>query len=82
MDIKPKKFDTLEITQKMELINQFGVFVANRIYYNHKVNLYSLNQFFVEVHLTIEGNEIDQILSVNDSYVFNAYHKRINLKYD
>jgi len=66
----------------MELINQFGVFVANRIYYNHKVNLYSLNQFFVEVHLTIEGNEIDQILSVNDSYVFNAYHKRINLKYD
>jgi len=82
LDIKPKKFDTLEITQKMELINQFGVFVANRIYYNHKVNLYSLNQFFVEVHLTIEGNEIDQILSVNDSYVFNAYHKRINLKYD
>jgi len=66
----------------MELINEYGVFVANRIYYNHKVNLYSLNQFFVEVHLTINGDEIDQILSVNDSYVFNAYHKRINLKYD
>jgi len=82
LDIKPKKFDSLEITQKMELINEYGVFVANRIYYNHKVNLYSLNQFFVEVHLTINGDEIDQILSVNDSYVFNAYHKRINLKYD
>ena len=66
----------------MELINEYGVFVANSIYYNHKVNLYSLNQFFVEVHLTINGDEIDQILSINDSYVFNAYQNRINLKYD
>lgn len=79
MDIKSKKFDSLELNQKMELINHYGVFVGNRVYYNHKVNLYTINKFFVEVHLSPEGDKIENVCTVDEGYVIKAYQNRINL---
>jgi len=63
----------------MDLINNYGLFAGNRVYYNHRVNLYSLSGFFVEVHYNLEGNQIENIETVTKDNVLKLYLDRINL---
>ena len=79
MDIDFNNFNSLELNQKMELINHYGYFVGNRIYYNHKVNLYTINKFFVEVRLSHGGDKIEEVFAVDDEYAIKAYQNLINL---
>ena len=66
----------------MDLINNYGLFAGNRVYYNHRVNLYSLSGFFVEVHYNLEGNQIENIETVPKDNVLKFYLDRVNLKLD
>ena len=65
----------------MDLINNYGLFAGNRVYYNHRVNLYSLSGFFVEVHYNLEGNQIENIETVPKQKVLKLYLKKIELKF-
>jgi hypothetical protein len=47
--ISKTKFRQLSITQKGEYVFQEGDYIGLREYYNHRINLYSLFDFFVEV---------------------------------
>lgn len=80
MNTTKEEFNKLDLELKMEAINKKAQYAGNRVYYNHRVNLYTLNGFFVEVHYNPEGNNIEKIEAVTDQQVTKAYQNRINLK--
>jgi hypothetical protein len=56
------EFYLLSLDERAELVFSDGKFaVETTEYYNHKIVLYSLYTFWVEVHYSIEDNMIDQI---------------------
>ena len=81
MSISETEFNSLTKEKQFELLNNYGLFVGNRIYYNQRVNLYSVNGYFVEVHYSPEANEIDAIDVVDAERVINGYQNRITLKF-
>ena len=81
MSITETEFTKLDLNSKFELLSNKGLFVGNRVYYNHRVNLYSVNGYFVEVHYSPEANEIDAIDIVDAERVINGYQNRITLKF-
>ena len=81
MSITETEFTKLDLNSKFELLSNKGLFVGNRVYYNHRVNLYSVNGYFVEVHYSPEANEIDAIDVVDAERVINGYQNRITLKF-
>ena len=54
-------FDNLDIQEKGIVVFDKGEFIAVREYYNHRVCLYSVTGFFVEVHYAPESNQITKI---------------------
>ncbi len=59
--ISKTKFRQLSITQKGEYVFREGDYIGLREYYNHKINLYSLFDFFVEVWYFPAENKIEKI---------------------
>ncbi len=49
MNLNRHQFNILSISQKGELVFQNGKYLGLREYYNYKINLYSLEDYFVEV---------------------------------
>ena len=74
------RFDLLSIYDRAKTTWDEGEFIASREYYNHRVGLYALKGFFVEVHYLPDSNEIDQIHSVKDENVLNLYIDSIPLQ--
>ena len=81
MPISETEFNSLNKESQFELLNNYGLFVGNRQYYNHRINLYSINKFFVEVHYSPEENEIDKIEIIERERVIKSYQNRITLKF-
>lgn len=79
MPISETEFNSLNKESQFELLNNYGLFVGNRQYYNHRINLYSINKFFVEVHYEPTSNQIDKIEVVSNDWVTNGYWKQISL---
>lgn len=79
MIISETEFNSLTKESQFELLNNYGLFVGNRLYYNHRINLYSINKFFVEVHYEPNANQIDKIEAVSNDWVNNGYWKQISL---
>jgi hypothetical protein len=82
MTITETEFNSLSKENQFDLLNIYGQFIGNRIYYNHRINLYSLNGFFVEVHYLPIENEIDKIEAVNFDYVQKGYYNKIKLNFE
>lgn len=80
MPIHENEFIKLDLNSKFELLSNEGLFVGNRVYYNHRVNLYSLNGYFVEVHYSPVENKIDTINVADDEKVINGYTGNIQIK--
>ena len=81
MSISESEFKSLSKENQFELLNNYGLYAGNRIYYNHRVNLYSLNKFFVEVHYLPKENIIDFIEVIETKDVIKLYSDRINIKF-
>ena len=80
MIISETEFNSLTKESQFELLNNYGLFVGNRLYYNHRINLYSINKFFVEVHYEPTSNQIDKIESISLDLVIKSYSNLIELK--
>ena len=59
--ISKSRFRQLSIKQKGEYVFQEGDYIGLREYYNHRINLYSLSDFFVEVWYFPAENKIEKI---------------------
>lgn len=71
--ISKTKFRQLSITQKGEYVFQEGDYIGLREYYNHRINLYSLFDFFVEVWYFAAENKIEKIEVMESEKTIDLY---------
>ena len=71
--ISKTKFRQLSTTQKGEYVFQEGEYIGLREYYNHKINLYSLFDFFVEVWYFPAENKIEKIDVLESEKILDQY---------
>ena len=75
------EFIQLSLSERMDVINQKGLFVAQRSYYNHDINLYTIFGYFVEVWYANFENRITKIQIADRTLVEINYLKNININY-
>lgn len=57
------KFDTLSIEDRFLLLLKDGAFIDSIIYYNQKIDLYSIDSLYVEVTFCPETSKITRVAS-------------------
>ena len=67
------EFNILSFKEKSILIFSQGNYCGLREYYNYKLNLYSIDDFFAEVWYNPENNNIEKIEAVNDTKILDRY---------
>ena len=63
------EFNLLDTNNKMETVNQQGVYLNNHITKYEKFNLYAINMFFVEVCYNSLENKISGIKSFKSGHL-------------
>lgn len=66
-------FNKLDLNNRMEAVNQHGVFLDNYISENEKINCYAINRFFVEVYYDSIENVITEIQSFKSGHSLDKY---------
>ncbi|SFC97806.1 hypothetical protein [Algibacter pectinivorans] len=69
------EFNILDLNDRMEAVNQNGVFLNNHITESEKCNLYAIELFFVEVVYNSNLNKITEINSFKTGYLLDKYSK-------
>ncbi|SFC61851.1 hypothetical protein SAMN04489722_1034 [Algibacter lectus] len=69
------EFNILDLNDRMEAVNQNGVFLNNLISDTEKCNLYAIDLFFVEVVYNSSLNKITEINSFKTGYLLDKYSK-------
>lgn len=65
MNMSKPKFDTLTFQEKAQLVFfESGKFISSRDYYNQKLVLYDLGEFFADVWYESESNQIFKIEAI------------------
>ena len=59
--INHKEFNALPLKEKISLLFQNGNFIVAIRYYGYKINLYLLNNFYVEVFYNHKRDRIERI---------------------
>lgn len=72
-------FNELAITDKAWLIHEFGDCLMSIEYYDHRIYLYSLNNFFIELYQNIETRQIENIEEADYS-ALDKYLSRIIIR--
>ena len=76
--ITKHKFRNLDIDRKSEYVFQEGDYIGLREYYNHRINLYSLFDFFVEVWYFPAENKIEKIEVMESENTLDLYIDKMN----
>lgn len=76
--ISKTKFNKLSLNAKGEYVFQEGKYIGMREYYNHSINLYSLNDFFVEVWYSPGENKIEKIEVLESEKTLDLYIDKMN----
>lgn len=74
-----RQFKEFDLNERMDIINLNGVFVAQRSYYNHAINLYTIYGFFVEVWYAKFENRITKIQVAQRPLVEKYYLDKIDI---
>mgnify|MGYP006085176223 CR=1 FL=1 len=67
------EFNLLELNNRMEVINQTGVYLDNKITDKLRFNLYEVDKFFVEVTYEPIKNKIINIQSFKSGHLLDKY---------
>lgn len=67
------KFQDLSNHDRGEILFKQGEYIAAREYYNHRINLYSLYDFFVEAWYFPPDNKITDIKVIIDDKGLDPY---------
>ncbi|NJN42467.1 MAG: hypothetical protein HC811_09850 [Flammeovirgaceae bacterium] len=71
-----REFQSMDLDERVKVLYEQGSFVTSIRYYAHKVNLYLLNNYYVEVFY---NPKIDRIEKVT---LLDSNHSRMNFYYD
>jgi hypothetical protein len=71
-------FNDLSIDHKQLLIEDIGTVLLSMEYYDHRINLYEVNNMLVEEYCNIETKHIDRIESI-DYNDLDKYLSRITI---
>ena len=67
------QFNTLELNEQMEAVNQLGTFLDNYIGNGERCNCYAIDKFFVEVVYDAEHNTITEVRSFKTGHLLDKY---------
>jgi hypothetical protein len=74
-----RQFKEFNLNERMDIVNLNGVYVGNRFYYNHSINLYTVYGFFVEVWYANFENRITKVQVANRQLVDLMYSDRVDI---
>jgi len=81
--MKPIDFVTLSLMDKIRKLYEEGSFIVAIRYYRYKVNLYLMNNFYVEVFYNHKEDKIERIELLDYSHSrFKFYADQIRLPDD
>ena len=73
------EFNVLDLNNKMDSVNQLGVYLDNYIVEKEKFNLYAIDIFFVEVTYDSKDNKITDINSFKSGHLLHRHSSIENL---
>ena len=65
------EFNGLDLNNKMESVNQLGVYLGKHIAETEKFNLYAIDMFFAEVTYSSIENRIREIKSFKSGHLLD-----------
>jgi hypothetical protein len=71
-------FNNSILSEKFDLINQKGKYLGVREYYNHFINLYLVDDTFIEVWYFLAENKIEKIEIIEDQKILDLYIDYMN----
>ena len=74
------EFNILELEQQKELVLKDAIFLTNRLESNMGLSLYRLFDFYTEVHLNNDTNEIEKIRTFKSIEPLQPYLDEIDLR--
>jgi hypothetical protein len=72
------EFNILELEQQKELVLKDAIFLTNRLESNMGLSLYKLFDFYAEVHLNNDTNEIEKIRTFKSIEQLDPYLDEID----
>jgi len=75
------EFNVLDLNNKMDSVNQLGVYLDNHITKTEKFNLYAIDMFFVEVCYNSIENKITEIKSFKSGHLLDKYSNIESFKF-
>lgn len=79
MKITLYEFNILPDNEKADTVWEYGVFLLNRVVEGNAINLYSLNDFYVEIWYDQPNNKIIKIRSFKSTNPLDPYLDDISL---
>jgi hypothetical protein len=76
--INAQKFKDSTLSEKFEIINQKGKYLGVREYYNHFINLYIVDETFIEVWYFPAENKIVNIDIIEDEKKLDLFIDYMN----
>lgn len=80
--ISTKEFTNMSLNKRYAIIKEQGEYVGVRQLGNHRVHLYAVSNFFVEMWILFCINEIRWIEIQRNQSILNEYAEHIDLKKD
>lgn len=74
-----RKFIRLNLDQRLKYLCDKGEFISRRECYNAKIDLYLIDDFYVEV--IARGFKIESIKILDDKYLLYLYVKDLDISY-
>ncbi|MGK7396688.1 MAG: hypothetical protein ACNS62_19075 [Candidatus Cyclobacteriaceae bacterium M3_2C_046] len=75
-----REFMRLPFKNKIKILYEDGTYVMSIRYYSHKVNLYLLNNFYIEVFYNHKKDKIDKIAPLERTHTrMKFYSDQISL---
>ena len=71
------EFNSLKLNERMEAVNQNGIFLENYITKDIKINCYAIDKFFAEVVYDSQHNVKTEVRSFKYGHSFDKYAPKI-----
>ncbi|GAC1419273.1 MAG: hypothetical protein NVS9B7_20800 [Flavisolibacter sp.] len=77
--MKINHFELLELKEKLAFVKHFGVFLAQRNYYNLIIKLFQVDAYYVEVFTFKDDGKVLLIQTFNNTEELDPYLSEIDI---
>ena len=71
------EFNILELNERMEAVNQYGIYLDNYVTEDIRINCYAIDKFFVEVVYNAEYNTKTKVRSIKCGDSLDKYSAKL-----